>query len=188
MAVQTGLGEPRGPGFISPQLDLDGRAHWDAPGDGRGPGDGAGPAACSPGSRWWRSPPSRVRHRRWRRGRPGRRAGPGRGVRRPGAGGAGHRRGADRAGGGVGARRRRATGRRRPGPGSPWTTSSTCHQRPHPGQGGGGPVTVELPDGRRFAAEVVGREPRSDLAVLKVPPSAGLRAAAAGQAGRHPGR
>ncbi|MBM0275926.1 S1C family serine protease, partial [Micromonospora tarensis] len=41
-------------------------------------------------------------------------------------------------------------------------------------KGGGGPVTVELPDGRRFAAEVVGREPRSDLAVLKVPASAGL--------------
>ncbi|GAB3848383.1 hypothetical protein GCM10029963_31170 [Micromonospora andamanensis] len=35
-------------------------------------------------------------------------------------------------------------------------------------------MTVELPDGRRFAAEVVGREPDSDLAVLKVPSSAGL--------------
>lgn len=35
-------------------------------------------------------------------------------------------------------------------------------------------VMVELPDGRRFAAEVAGREPRSDLAVLRVPPSAGL--------------
>ncbi|PZG03181.1 peptidase S1, partial [Micromonospora craterilacus] len=41
-------------------------------------------------------------------------------------------------------------------------------------KGRGGPVTVELPDGRRFTAEVIGREPASDLAVLKVPPSAGL--------------
>jgi S1-C subfamily serine protease len=43
-------------------------------------------------------------------------------------------------------------------------------------KGRNGSVTVELPDGRRFAAEVVGREPRSDLAVLRVPPSAGLAA------------
>jgi hypothetical protein len=31
MAVQTGLGEPRGPWFISPELDPDGRGWWDAP-------------------------------------------------------------------------------------------------------------------------------------------------------------
>ncbi|NLU79545.1 trypsin-like serine protease [Micromonospora sp. HNM0581] len=41
-------------------------------------------------------------------------------------------------------------------------------------KGRGGPVTVELPDGRRFTAQVVGREPGSDLAVLKVPSSANL--------------
>jgi S1-C subfamily serine protease len=41
-------------------------------------------------------------------------------------------------------------------------------------RGGSGPVTVETSDGRRFAAEVVGREPSSDLAVLRVPASAGL--------------
>lgn len=31
MAVQTGLGEPRGPWFISPELDPDGRGWWDPP-------------------------------------------------------------------------------------------------------------------------------------------------------------
>lgn len=42
--------------------------------------------------------------------------------------------------------------------------------------GGRGPatVTVEAPDGRQFAAEVVGRDPGSDIAVLRVPPSANL--------------
>lgn len=43
-------------------------------------------------------------------------------------------------------------------------------------KGGTGSVTVELPDGRRFAAEVAGREPGSDLAVLRIPSSAGLTA------------
>ncbi|HEX7744629.1 MAG TPA: trypsin-like peptidase domain-containing protein [Micromonosporaceae bacterium] len=42
-------------------------------------------------------------------------------------------------------------------------------------QGGGGPVIVETPDGRRLTAEVVGRDASSDIAVLRVPPSAGLR-------------
>ncbi|HEX6970303.1 MAG TPA: trypsin-like peptidase domain-containing protein [Micromonosporaceae bacterium] len=36
-------------------------------------------------------------------------------------------------------------------------------------------VLVETPDGRRFAAEVVGRDPGSDIAVLRVPEAAGLR-------------
>ncbi|MGA4685146.1 peptidase S1, partial [Micromonospora sp. AB353] len=34
MAVQTGLGEPRGPWFVSPELDPDGRGHRDVPGGG----------------------------------------------------------------------------------------------------------------------------------------------------------
>ncbi|GGL87116.1 MULTISPECIES: S1C family serine protease [Micromonospora] len=41
-------------------------------------------------------------------------------------------------------------------------------------KGDGRQVTVEAPNGRRFPAEVVGREPGSDLAVLRVPPAAGL--------------
>ena len=44
-------------------------------------------------------------------------------------------------------------------------------------QGGGqngGAVMVETPDGRQFPAQVVGRDPGSDIAVLRVPPSAGL--------------
>jgi S1-C subfamily serine protease len=36
-------------------------------------------------------------------------------------------------------------------------------------------VIVETPDGRQFAAEVVGRDPGSDIAVLRVPEAAGLR-------------
>lgn len=42
-------------------------------------------------------------------------------------------------------------------------------------QGGGGPVIVETPDGRRLTAEVIGRDESSDIAVLRVPPSASLR-------------
>ncbi|MFD0787788.1 peptidase S1, partial [Micromonospora azadirachtae] len=43
MAVQTGLGEPRGPWFVSPELDPDGRSR-------RG-GDGSG---GDRGGRLWR--------------------------------------------------------------------------------------------------------------------------------------
>jgi putative serine protease PepD len=43
-------------------------------------------------------------------------------------------------------------------------------------QGGrGATVTVETPDGRQMEADVVGRDPGSDIAVLRVPESAGLR-------------
>lgn len=42
------------------------------------------------------------------------------------------------------------------------------------GGGGATMVTVETPDGREFEARVVGREPGSDLAVLRVSSDAGL--------------
>jgi putative serine protease PepD len=43
-------------------------------------------------------------------------------------------------------------------------------------QGGdGATVMVETPDGRQLKADVVGRDASSDIAVLRVPPSAGLR-------------
>jgi S1-C subfamily serine protease len=40
---------------------------------------------------------------------------------------------------------------------------------------GGGSVSVVGQDGRRISAEVVGRDPSSDIAVLRVTPSASLR-------------
>jgi S1-C subfamily serine protease len=171
MAVQTGLGEPRGPWFISPELDPDGRGWWDPPErepGGRQPGrllavlavvavsavsgalaggvvasrDGAGgPAAASA------APVPAELVTAAERTVPG--------VVSVLAGGAGSG---------------SATG-------SGFAVDDQQHLITNDhilSKGGGGPVTVELPDGRRFAAEVVGREPRSDLAVLKVPASAGL--------------
>ncbi|MEV4755296.1 trypsin-like peptidase domain-containing protein [Micromonospora sp. NPDC049559] len=41
-------------------------------------------------------------------------------------------------------------------------------------RGNGSSVMVQTPDGRQMAAQVVGRDPSSDIAVLRVPPSAGL--------------
>ncbi|MFI6233258.1 S1C family serine protease [Micromonospora sp. NPDC050784] len=171
MAVQTGLGEPRGPWFISPELDPDGRGWWDAPErdpGGRRPGrllavlgvvavsavsgalaggvvasrDGAGgPAAASA------APVPAELVTAAERTVPG--------VVSVLAGG--------------------ATGGSATGSGFAVDDQQHLITNDHIlAKGGGGPVTVELPDGRRFAAEVVGREPRSDLAVLKVPPSAGL--------------
>jgi putative serine protease PepD len=41
--------------------------------------------------------------------------------------------------------------------------------------GGGGPVSVVGSDGRRIEAEVIGRDPGSDIAVLRVAPSPAMR-------------
>ncbi|MEW2428300.1 trypsin-like peptidase domain-containing protein [Micromonospora sp. NPDC047644] len=171
MAVQTGLGEPRGPWFISPELDPDGRGWWDAPErdpGGRRPGrlfTVLAVVAVSAVS--------------------GALAG-GVVASRDGAGGPAAASAAP-----VPAELVTAAARTVPGvvsvlaggassgsaTGSGFAVDDQQHLITNDhilAKGGGGPVTVELPDGRRFAAEVVGREPRSDLAVLKVPASAGL--------------
>ncbi|MEU5561929.1 S1C family serine protease [Micromonospora musae] len=175
MAVQTGLGEPRGPWFVSPELDPDGRARREAEAAAR---DGA--------ARRWRgrlltafavivlSTVSGATAGGWvasRGGAPGETAASAAPVPAelvtaaertvPGvvsvlAGGAG-------TGGGA--------------TGSGFAIDDQQHIITNDhilAKGGGGSVTVELPDGRRYTAEVVGREPSSDLAVLRVPPSAGL--------------
>ncbi|MEU7917192.1 S1C family serine protease [Micromonospora zamorensis] len=177
MAVQTGLGEPRGPWFISPELDPDGRGWWEPPErepGGRQPGrllavlavvavsavsgalaggvvasrDGAGgPAAASAAP----VPAELVTAAE--------RTVPGVVSVLAGGGATG---GSTTSGSATG---------------SGFAVDDQQHLITNDhilAKGGGGPVTVELPDGRRFAAEVVGREPRSDLAVLKVPASAGL--------------
>ncbi|GAA2707646.1 S1C family serine protease [Micromonospora olivasterospora] len=174
MAVQTGLGEPRGPWFVSPELDPDGRARWDVP-DGGGGGHRRG----------WRgrllaaagvvalSTLSGAAAGAWvadQTGTPGPTAASAAPVPAelvtaaertvPGVVSV-------MVGGGSGAS---ATG-------SGFAIDDQQHLITNDhilAKGGGGGVTVELPDGRRFPAEVVGREPDSDLAVLKVPPAARL--------------
>ncbi|MEO3779174.1 trypsin-like peptidase domain-containing protein [Micromonospora sp. B11E3] len=176
MAVQTGLGEPRGPWFVSPELDPDGRARWDVPG-----GRGGGPP------RSWRgrllagaavvalSTLSGAAAGAWVADQTGT-AGPAPASAAP-----------------VPAELVTAAERTVPGvvsvmvgggagtsaTGSGFAIDDQQHLITNDhilAKGGGGGVTVELPDGRRFPAEVVGREPDSDLAVLKVPPAARLAA------------
>ncbi|MGC4787877.1 S1C family serine protease [Micromonospora sp. DT178] len=176
MAVQTGLGEPRGPWFISPELDPDGRARWAGPGPDGGPGQ-------------WRP-----------RGRVLAALAVVALSTASGAVAGGIVAGRDDAAGPAAASAApvpaelvTAAGKTVPGvvsvlvggaggasaTGSGFAVDDQQHIITNDhilAKGRGGSVTVELPDGRRFAAEVVGREPRSDLAVLRVPPSAGLAA------------
>ncbi|MET7947597.1 trypsin-like peptidase domain-containing protein [Micromonospora sp. NPDC005324] len=171
MAVQTGLGEPRGPWFISPELDPDGRGWWDAPDrdpGGRRPGRLLAVLAVVAVSAVSGALAGGVV------------------ASRDGAGGPAAASAAP-----VPAELVTAAERTVPGVVSVLAGGATSGSATGSGfavddqqhlitndhilaKSGGGPVTVELPDGRRFAAEVVGREPRSDLAVLKVPASAGL--------------
>ena len=173
MAVQTGLGEPRGPWFVSPELDPDGRGHWDVPGSERGPGQ-----------RSWRgrflsalavvalSTLSGAAAGSWVAGHDG--SGPAAASAAP-----------------VPAELVTAAEKTVPGVVSVMVGGTSASSASGSGfaidheqhivtndhilaKGGSGPVTVETTDGRRFAAEVVGREPNSDLAVLKVPELAGL--------------
>ncbi|MFE9202178.1 S1C family serine protease [Micromonospora sp. NPDC007230] len=173
MAVQTGLGEPRGPWFVSPELDPDGRGRWDVPGSEQGPG-----------RRGWRgrmltalavvalSTVSGAAAGSWVAGRDA--PGPAAASAAP-----------------VPAELVTAAEKTVPGvvsvmvgSGSGTSASGSGFAIDHEqhivtndhilAKGGAGPVTVETSDGRRFTAEVVGREPGSDLAVLKVPASAGL--------------
>ncbi|MFD6756732.1 MULTISPECIES: S1C family serine protease [Micromonospora] len=168
MAVQTGLGEPRGPWFVSPEFDPYGR-------------DGTGQAAGTrDGAAWgWRrrlmaglavlalSTGSGAVAGGWVASR---------GLPEPAAASAAP----------VPAELVTAAEKTVPGvvsvlvggaTGSGFAVDSEQHIITNDhilAKGRSGPVTVELPDGRRFGAEVVGREPGSDLAVLKVPASAGL--------------
>ncbi|MEU3455783.1 trypsin-like peptidase domain-containing protein [Micromonospora sp. NPDC006766] len=173
MAVQTGLGEPRGPWFVSPELDPDGRGYWATPGSERGPG-----------RRGWRgrllsglavvalSTLSGAAAGSWVAGHDA--AGPAAASAAP-----------------VPAELVTAAEKTVPGVVSVMVGGTSASSASGSGfaldreqhivtndhilaKGGSGPVTVETSDGRRFAAEVVGREPSSDLAVLKVPASAGL--------------
>lgn len=177
MAVQTGLGEPRGPWFVSPDLDPDRHERWGVPGPGPGPArrrwQGRFLAALAVVAV---STTSGALAGGWVAGRD---AAPG-----PAAASAAPVpvelvTAAERTvpgvvsvlvGGAGGAGGAFATG-------SGFAVDDQQHIITNDHilvKGGGGAVTVEMPDGRRFAAEVVGREPRSDLAVLRVPPSAGL--------------
>ena len=173
MAVQTGLGEPRGPWFVSPELDPDGRGHRDVP--------GGGPEA---GRRSLRhrllsvaavvalSTVSGAAAGTWAADQDS--PGPTAASAAP-----------------VPAELVTAAGKTLPGvvsvmvggrsgasaSGSGFAIDNEQHIVTNDhilARGGSGAVTVETSDGRRFPAEVVGREPASDLAVLKVPASAGL--------------
>ncbi|MFC8846265.1 MULTISPECIES: S1C family serine protease [unclassified Micromonospora] len=174
MAVQTGLGEPRGPWFVSPELDPDGSGRRDVPGGGgadrRRSWQGrllaaAGVVALSAlsgaAAGAWVADSD---------GAPGPEAASAAPVPAelvtaaertvPGV---------------VSVLVGGATGGSATGSGFAIDDQQHLITNDHIlAKGGGAAVTVELPDGRRFAAEVVGREPGSDLAVLRVPPDAGL--------------
>ncbi|MEV4542382.1 S1C family serine protease [Micromonospora echinaurantiaca] len=176
MAVQTGLGEPRGPWFISPELDPDGRGGRDGVGAGR-----------DPAGRRWRTRLLAALAVVALATVSGGAAG-GWVASRDGVPGETPASAAP-----VPAELVTAAGKTVPGvvsvlvggaggasaSGSGFAVDDQQHIITNDhilAKGRNGSITVELPDGRRFAAEVVGREPRSDLAVLKVPPSAGLAA------------
>ncbi|MFC0028472.1 S1C family serine protease [Micromonospora chaiyaphumensis] len=175
MAVQTGLGEPRGPWFVSPELDPDGRGRWDVPGSERDAArHGWRRRLLSAAAVVALSTVSGAAAGTWAADRDA--PGPSAASAAP-----------------VPAELVTAAEKTVPGvvsvlvggasgtsaSGSGFAIDNEQHIVTNDhilSRGGSGPVTVETSDGRRFSAEVVGREPASDLAVLKVPPSARLSA------------
>ncbi|MEU4568395.1 trypsin-like peptidase domain-containing protein [Micromonospora sp. NPDC023956] len=175
MAVQTGLGEPRGPWFVSPELDPDGRGRGDVPAAGPDRPGPLGPgrllvaaaavvalstAAGAVAGGWVANLDE---------------------LTEPSAASAAPVpaelvTAAERTVPGV-VSVLVGNGRGRGATGSGFAVDDQQHIITNDhilARGGGTTVAVELPDGRRVPAEVVGREPRSDLAVLRVPASAGL--------------
>ncbi|KXK63182.1 peptidase S1 [Micromonospora rosaria] len=172
MAAQTGLGEPRGPWFVSPELGPDGRGRWDVPGVGLDPGrrrpgrlvagltvvalstlSGAvaggwvATQADRPESAASAAPVPAELVTAAEKTVPG--------VVSVLVGGGG--------------------GRSATGSGFAIDDQQHIITNDHIlAKGDTAGVTVEAPNGRRFPAEVVGREPGSDLAVLRVSPAAGL--------------
>ena len=181
---------PADPGSSRPELDPTGGRRRAYRARTRGPARrraGARPAAGRRW-RWWRSPPPPARSAGGVVGRPGRR------DRAPRAAAAAPvpaelvaAAAAGRVPGVVSVHGRRRRPARRPGSGFASTTAAHRHQRPRRGQGGGGAVTVELPDGRRLAAEVVGRDAAQRHRGAAGAAVGRAGAAAAGQAGRRPG-
>ncbi|TDC78943.1 trypsin-like serine protease [Micromonospora sp. KC606] len=173
MAAQTGLGEPRGPWFVSPVLGPDGRLRWDAPGSGE-----------DPSRRRWHgrllsaaavvalSTVSGAAAGGWVADNDG---GPGATAASAAPVPAELVTAAQRTVPGVVSVMAGSGGSGATGSGFAIDNQQHIITNDHIlTKGGGGTVTVELPDGRRYGAEVVGREPGSDLAVLKVPTDAGL--------------
>ncbi|OZV77675.1 peptidase S1 [Micromonospora echinospora] len=173
MAVQTGLGEPRGPWFVSPELDPDGRPRDGVPATGPRPGPhGPGRLLVAAAAVVALSTASGAVAGAWAANLDE--------LADPPAASAAPVpaelvTAAERTVPGV-VSVLAGDGRGRGATGSGFAVDDQQHivTNDHILVRGGGTVAVELPDGRRVPAQVVGREPRSDLAVLRVPASAGL--------------
>ncbi|WDZ87384.1 S1C family serine protease [Micromonospora cathayae] len=176
MAVQTGLGEPRGPWFVSPELGPDGwpREHGTGTGPDRPGGRRPGRLLAAAAAVVALSTASGAVAGGWVAGlgEP-----PGTSAASAAPVPAELVTAAERTVPGVVTVLVDA-GRGRGATGSGFAVDDQQHLVTNDhilAKGGtGATVTVELPDGRRLPAQVVGREPRSDLAVLRVPSSAGL--------------
>jgi putative serine protease PepD len=174
MAVQTGLGEPRGPWFISPDLETGGNGRPDVPGGG---------AAATRAVRWRRallatlavvalSVTSGAIAGGWVAGRD---------SPAPAASAAAAAVPADLVKAAAatvpGVVSVTVSGAQGTASGSGFALDDMQHvvTNDHILAHGSGPTAmVETPGGRQMTAQIVGRDPSSDIAVLRVPPSAGL--------------